>query len=291
MLIRGAKIRNSLIILTEIVMKPHLKQMKQLFLILFALLPLGFMNAQHQIRYTNKDLATLTYGTRNQDGFRVQLSLVAMFTAGADDRNGFRLGGGLSLSQTVGNWTFSAGADLYKERQKFGLGVTYAGVNYDDGRYGATYYVNKYYQGDKQISGMIRLHLHDFRINFEDDILAFPFTRFKIYDRYRSAALEVMYKDFILGMNVYTTDINGQTDISHLNSKGVYRTGKQISSPIFIGYATHGMIVRYGFNSKLGGYWGQNGWHRAFFNTADFKNGGYRNQFFQIGVNKPYTLY
>lgn len=291
MLIRGAKIRNSLIILTEIVMKPHLKQMKELFLILFALLPLGLVNAQHKIRYTNKDLASLTYAAPKQDGFRVQVSLVAMFTAGVADRSGFRLGGGVALLHTVGDWTFSTGVDVYKEKQKFGLGVTYGGVNYDDGQYGATYYVNKYHQGDRQTSGLIRLHLYDFRINFEDDILAYPFAGFKIQDRFRTAALEVMYKDFILGTNVYTTDINGQTDISRYNSKGVYRTGKQISSPIFVGYATHGMIVRYGLNSPFGGYFGQNGWHRIFFNTADFEKGDYRNQFFQIGVNKSYTLY
>jgi len=214
-----------------------------------------------------------------------------MFTAGVADRNGFRLGAGLTLSQTIDNWTFSTGLDVYKAKQKFGIGTTFAGVEFDDGKYGGSYYVNKYYQGDKQVSGIVTLHLEDFRINFEDDILAYPFTGFKVYDRYRTAALEVRFRGFMIGTNVYTTDINGITDVSFDNSKGVYASGKQISSPVYVGYTTHNMIVRYGLNGIAGGFAGQNGWHRYLFDTPDFKTGNYRNQFIQVGIDKPYTLY
>lgn len=247
--------------------------------------------AQYKFRYDNHELATLAYGPERSNGFRVSFSLVAMFTAGAADRNGFRLGAGITLSQTVGNWTFATGTDAYKANRKFGAGTSFAGVTYDDGRYGGTYYVNKYYQGDKQLSGIVSLRLDDFRIHFEDDILAFPFTGFKVYDRYRTAALELRYKGFMIGTNVYTTDVNGLTDLSYANSKGVYLTGKQISSPIYAGYATNGLLFRYGLNSKAGGFAGQNGWHRAFFDTPDFHVGNYRSPFLQVGVDKPYTLY
>lgn len=171
-----------------------------------------------------------------QYGFCISVSLVALFTAGSEPLNGFRIGGGITLSQTINNWTFLTGLDAYKARQKFGLGTSFAGILYNDRDYGASYYLNKYYQGDKQISGIFSLHLNDFQIHFEDDILAYPFTGFKVYDRYRSAAMEIRYKRFIIGTHVYTTDIDGMTDVSPDNSKGRYVTGKQLSSPVYLGY-------------------------------------------------------
>lgn len=260
---------------------------------LFALLyfTIASGEAQHKIRYNERNLPALTFGKKNNDGFSATLSLVAVFTTGAADRNGFRIGAGIGVMQRIGDWSFSTGVDACKATEKFGFDMSYAGVGYDNGNYGLTYYANKYYQGDKQTSGMVRLHLDDFRISFEDDILAMPFTGFKIYDRYRTAGLEIQYRHFLIGSNVYTSDINGVTDATSDNSKGTYITGKQISSPIYIGYTTHNMIARYGFNNKNGGFWMQNGWHRQFFSTPDFSTGIYNNQFLQIGTYRPYTLY
>jgi len=247
---------------------------------------------QYEIRYDKNRLATLTLDPGKHNGFRISVALVALFTAGSVPQNGFRLGAGITFSQTIGNWMFSSGFDVYKAKQKFGLGTSFAGIQYDDGDYGIAYYLNKYYQGDQQVSGIVRLHLNDFRILFEDDVLAYPFTKFKVYDRYRSAAMEIRYKRFLLGTNVYTTDMNGVTDALPENSKGVYATGKQLSSPVYLGYADKDLILRCGINSsKIGGIIGQNGWHRLLFNSPDFKPGDYSNPFFQVGVDKPYTLY
>ena len=246
---------------------------------------------QYKLRYDNDYLTTLNFGPGKKDGFNVSISLVAIFTSGVSDRNGLRLGAGLTIYQTISNWTISSGFDTYKAKQKFGLGTTFAGIIFDDGKYGGSYYVNKYHQGEKQISGIVSVHLDDFSINFEDDILAFPFTDFKIYDRYRTAALEIRYKKFMIGTNVYTTDINGITDISYKNPKGVYSSGKQISSPIYAGFVTNGILLRTGFNSKTGGWVGQNGWHRHLFGTPDFIGGNNKNPFIQFGIDKPYTLY
>lgn len=228
--------------------------------------------------------------TRNND-FEISVSLVAVFTAGVADRNGFRLGTGLSLSKSIGNWTLTSGLDVYKARQSFGLGTTYAGIKYDTSKAGASYYLNKYYQGDKQVSGIVGVRVRDFELKFEDDILSLPFTGFRIYDRYRSAALELRYRHILLGMNVYTTEANGLTDASFYNRKGKYKEGYQISSPVYIGYTDKGLMVRYGFNNNWGGYIGQNSWHRSVFDTGDFKEGTYHNRFIQIGTYKPYTLY
>ena len=246
---------------------------------------------QYAIRYDKNRLATLTFGPEKHNGFRIDVSLVALFTAGSVPQNGFRIGAGITLSQTIDNWIFSTGLDAYKAQQNFGLGTSFAGIRYDDGGYGISYYLNRYHQGGKQISGIFGFHLNDFRIHFEDDILAYPFTGFKVYDRYRSAALEIRYKGFLLGTNIYTSDIDGMTEASLDNRKGMYVTGKQLSSPVYVGYATNGLILRYGINNKLGGIIGQNSWHRLFFDSPDFKSGDYNNQFIQIGVDKPYTLY
>lgn len=248
-------------------------------------------NAQYKTSYDSHFPATFAFGADRSNGFRVSASLVALFTAGSADRNGFRIGAGVTVSQTVDNWTFSAGVDAYKAKQKFGIGTSFAGLEFDDGKYGGSYFANKYHQGDKQVSGIVTARLNDLRVNFEDDILALPFTGFKVYDRYRSAALEVRYKGFMIGTNVYTTDINGVTDLSVDNNRGVYVSGKQISSPLYVGYSSHNMILRYGVNSKTGGFVGQNAWHQLFFNTPDFKTGTYKNQFLQVGIDKPYTLY
>ena len=228
---------------------------------------------------------------KENNGFGIQLSLVAMFTAGAADRNGFRLGGGVTLSKYFGDFCVSIGSDAYKAKHNFGLGTSFAGFSYDDGKCGFSYYANRYFQGDKQTSAILGVRIHDFHIAFEDDILALPFTGFVLHDRHRTAALELRYKYFLIGTNVYTNEANGLTDASLKNGKGLYVSGKQISSSVYLGLTANNLIMRYGINSKLGGYWGQNWWHQALFDTTDFRTGDYNNQFFQIGVNKPYTLY
>ena len=243
-------------------------------------------------RITDKDDYTSLYFFNPQKkGFEVSVSGVFMFTLGVKDRSGFRIGGGLNLSQDVGDFKISTGIDFYKANQKFGIGTTYAGVKYNDNGYGGSYYVNKYFQGDKQISGIVALDLGDWQIRFEDDILAVPFTRFVVYDRYRTAALEVRYRHFLFGGNVYTNESNGLLNVSASNRKGIYYSGKQISSPIYIGYTDKNLVARYGINTKFGGFLMQNWWHRFFFETSDFNYGTYKSQFLQLGIDKPYTLY
>lgn len=266
--------------------------LRLMFLSFIFMFYISFMaQAQYRFRFDSNDWTSVYFRNNKNNGFSVNISLVAMLTTGVADRSGIRFGSGLTLSQTMGDWTISAGLDTYKAKQKYGLGTTFGGISYNDDCYGFSYYCTKYYQGDQQLSGIISVDLNEFKISFEDDILALPFTGFIIYDRYRTAGLEFQYKGFLLGTNVYTTDIDGVTDASLQNNRGTYLNGQQISSPIYIGYTDYNLVARYGINQKLGGVVGQNGWHRLFFNTSDFGTGEYRSQFFQIGVNKPYTLY
>ena len=224
-------------------------------------------------------------------GFEIKLSGVLMFTTGAADRNGLRWGSGITCSKHIGDFTLSVGFDAYKAKQKFGLGTSFAGVTYNDGKYGGSYYATHYYQGDKQTSGIIGLAIQDLEIRFEDDILGFPFNGFIIHDRYRTAALELRYKHWLVGTNVYTTKANGLTDVSVKNKRGALLTGKQISSPVYIGYSNRGLIFRTGLNSKTGGILGQNWWHETFFGTPNFNHGNFKDLFLQLGADKPYTLY
>lgn len=259
-----------------------------LFILIFSIVP----SVQCQTMFHDDDYNSLyILDSKRSEGFELVASVVALFTTGAADRNGFRLGGSLTLSKTIGNWTFSTGIDAYKAKENFGLGTTFGAIEYYDGKYGASYLLNRYYQGGKQMSGIVGVKVDDFSLKFEDDILALPFTGFVIYDRYRTAALELQYKHFIIGTNVYTTEANGLTDASRYNPKGLYMGAKQISSPVYIGYTNKDLIVRYGLNNRTGGYVGQNWWHRKFFDTGDFQSGEYQNQFLQIGTYQPYSLY
>lgn len=243
------------------------------------------------MRYDKKHSFAFSFKPDRQNGFSASISLVAMFTTGVADRSGIRIGGGVSTSYTCNDWTAQTGVDFYKAKKSFTLGMSYAGILYDDGVYGGSYHINHYYQGDAQTSAIIGVIIDDFSLRFEDDILAYPFVGFKIYDRFRTAGLELRYKGFMVGTNVYTTDISGQTIFNAGNSKGTYQTGKQLSSPLYIGYADRDILVRLGLNNKLGGKIGQNLWHKFLFDTPNFKEGSYNSKFLQIGVDKPYTLY
>jgi len=50
-------------------------------------------------------------------------------------------------------------------------------------------------------------------------------------DRFRSATLEIGYKDYVLGMNVYTNDPKPDGIIPNTNK---YKNGIQYSSPFYI---------------------------------------------------------
>lgn len=247
----------------------------------------------NDLKYPNKyDYTSLSIlYPEKHNGFGISVSLVAMFSSGVADRNGLRIGAGLNISYSIGDWEVVSGVDTYKATENFGIGSTYIGTIYFDGEYGASYYLNRYYQGDKQTSGILGARAKDFQLRFEDDILALPFTGFIVQDRFRTAALELQYRGFLVGTNIYTTDPIGLTDASLKNKHGIYYKAKQISRPIYVGYTNRNLILRYGLNNPAGGYIGQNSWHRTFFRTPDFETGNFSNQFFQLGINKPHTLY
>lgn len=264
-----------------------------LFIFLVATL-LSKSFGQYKVHYPNKKDYTSfrLHKPRGNDGFVINASVVALFTSGVADRSGFRIGMGFSVGYQVGDWTFTTGLDTYKALDSFRLGTTYASTQYlDRYGYGGSYYLTHYYQGDVQTTGSLAAYFDELQIRFENDIFASPFTGFKVYDRYRTAALEFQYRNVLLGTNIYTTDTNGMTDVSLENPRGVYKTGKHISSPIYAGYTVRGLVARLGWNNKIGGNSVQNLAHRKMFNTSDFQTDSYNSPFVQLGANKPYTLY
>lgn len=241
-------------------------------------------------------------------GWNVSVSPVAMFTSrlckGSTNKTTFILGAGVSISKQIGDFTFSGGMDFYgtygdgvnNTVNNFGKGTAFGGVNYDDGEYGVSLLLTKYHQSPKQVSGVLGVHVGDLQFNFEDDWFGAIIKQGG--DRWRTAAIEIQYKDIVVGVNVYTNEADGLKDENYKgpNKKGEYLNGYQDSSPMYIGYRSGGSIVRYGYNKSgegHGGYYGQNWWHRHFpmMGTADFKPGDYDEGFVQIGIYKPYTFY
>lgn len=248
-------------------------------------------------------------------GWNVSISPVAMFTSsikGASGQKGtssFRLGAGVSVSKTIGDFTLSGGFDMYATSgngqnnnlsHKFGKVTVFGGVSYDDGEYGMSLLLTKYYQQPKQVSGVLGIHIGDLQFNFEDDI--FPYlisgTIAAKHDRFRTAAIEIQYKDIVVGVNVFTeeTKKNEITEYDTGFATGRHSKAKQLSSPMYIGFRSGSSVVRYGYNrsgEEDGGYYGQNWWHRHFpgFGTPDFNSGNYDEGFVQIGIYKPYTFY
>lgn len=248
--------------------------------------------SQNLFKFNKNDFSSLSLiESQTKNVFEIKFSLVAMFTAGSIIRDGFRLGAGISCSQQIGDWKITTGLDVYKEKDAFEPGIFFVGFGYDDGIYGVNYYCTRYFQGGKQFSGLLGLRLRDFELRFEDDILALPFTGFVLHDRYRTAGLEFRFRNFLLGTNVYTNESNGLTVASTDNALGTYYVGKQLSSPVYVGHARKGLLIRSGINHPFGGFLGQNGWHRFLFQTSDFQPGNYSEFFMQLGVDKPYTLY
>ena len=227
------------------------------------------------------------------DKFGISISPVAMMTGfkGSD----IRFGVGVTASYRIGDWTLSAGTDFLRAAGRTGFGTYYGGFSYDDGKNGFSFYATKYMYGAKQASGIFSGHIGDFSASFEDDIFGVLSGGGK-HDRYRTAALELGYKNFSVGTQLITNDPKGEgsdTDPTYTkNKKGQWDSGYQLLSALYVGYSNKNSVIRMGINSKLGGYLGQNWWHRHVFSTPDYKYVWDNNSpFYQMGTRQFYTLY
>lgn len=239
------------------------------------------------------------------NGLNISISPILLFTRGVSGSAGGadadwvqHLGVGVTVSQKIGDWTIVAGGDLTYQnggiQNELG-GVYFSGISYDDGDCGFSLLMNSYYQRDKQISAVLGFRYQDLKFSFEDDV--FPgklFPSLKGLDRFRTAAMEIQYQTFIVGVNVYTNDPDKTLPRDDsVNPLGAHHDGRQLSSPIYVGSRRGNSISRYGWNNEKGGFVGQNWWHRSIglMATPDFKYGDYNNSFIQVGTYRPYTFY
>ncbi|GHU64915.1 hypothetical protein FACS1894123_10360 [Bacteroidia bacterium] len=80
-----------------------------------------------------------------------------------------------------------------------------------------------------QRTATLGLRYKDWSISHENDV---SLMRGDGGDRFRSAALEIGYKDYVLGVNVYTNDPKPDGVVEGTNK---YKNGTQYSSPLYIG--------------------------------------------------------
>lgn len=239
----------------------------------------------------------------------VSVSPVALFTSfmpveGGKSKISARLGGSISYTKKLGDFTFNCGIDAVGESQADGkwtggIGNTFGGLGYDDGELGVSMHFTRYHQGNKQLTGVLGIRTGDLKFNLENDWFS-RLVGMGTHDRWRSSAIEVQYKSLVLGVNVYTNEVVDKV-LSDLpsptgNPYGVYDNGYQESSPMYIGFKSGAGVMRFGYNrsgTDDGGFYGQNWWHGFFpgFKTPDFKYGNYNDAYMQIGTYKPYSFY
>lgn len=223
--------------------------------------------------------------------YGISISPVAMLTARVDPnaRRGFIFGAGVTHSYKIGDWTLSTGGDS--------RGRAFGGFSYDDGKNGFSYYHTAYMQGDRQRTGTIGARKGDVSLQWENDVFA------RSGDKFRSNAIEVGYKGYSIGTNVYTTysvddykteygkKING-SDLWN-NKFGTHEYGWTLSSPLYIGIKNkNGGVTRIGYNRPEVGDFVQNGFHHIpGINSPNFKKGNFSSSFIQQGINTPHSLY
>lgn len=188
-----------------------------------------------------------------------------MLTAGVGSvalGGGFRIGAAVSVSQKIGDWTLMANGSMFGGGAGNNLKNTLSGgFAYDDGKRGFSYMFNRY--------------------NYSNEPGG----------KQRTAALEVGYKGYSAGFNIYTTDAgkkNYQPDPSGKNPTGIHIDGHQLASVAYIGISNGRTMTRIGLNHPKEG-WIQNGMHRAsimgrrLMESGDFQYGNYNSPYVNKG--------
>jgi len=244
----------------------------------------------------NQGLGYLTPGyTQTLGDWGISINPVSMFTAGVSVGSGFNMGAGLGVSYSDGRWGFAAGLNVSSNMK---ITNAYAGGSYSSGSKSFSYFHNYYFQGGKQGTGILGYKSGDFSLQWENDVFAILGRG----DRFRSNAIELGWKDYIFGTNVYTTDhkdpINMELNGSKIWSSNKYGTrpdGFVKASPAYFGKRSKNGITRFGWNNAYIGDFVQNGFHRYFplvrspFFNHDPEN--VSSPFVQSGRYLPYSIY
>jgi hypothetical protein len=208
--------------------------------------------------------------------------------------------GGMNFSGTYHNGDFALTGGLGASGNMTSWG---GGVSYDE--IGVSYYKTTFGNAtgpdgkpNNQTVGGWGLNIKDFSLRIENDLFADK------GDRWRTSAVEVGYKDFVLGTFVYTNAPDKNLDRSKAHSsfwnrtKDAYADGRVFSSPLYVGYKQGGKVTRIGLNQPWVQDATQNGVHlylskaSPLFPTPyqghpDYYSSAYRYR----GYYNPYSLY
>jgi RHS repeat-associated protein len=217
--------------------------------------------------------------------------------------NGPFIGRGVAYSGSIGNVPVNLGVGISATSSGIGYGFN-ADIDGFGGGYSLTHYsdVNSARGQMKQTVGGVSLKIRDFSFRIENDFLS-PGPH---QDRGRTNAVEVGFKNFVIGTNLYTNDPKGEEagidktvrDMKgRLNPKeGAWMPGYVYSAPLWVGTRFGNTVDRVGYSHP----WVQNAtqnslhigpikaFHAPFFTDySKFRYGGYTFTTF----NNPYSLF
>jgi len=214
------------------------------------------------------------------------------YSLGYNFMSGIGLSGGVNYND--GSWDITMGGGIggfnnSDFNYSYGLDVKYNG-------YGGGYYQTNYTGVSQetgkcytQTVGGINIFIDNFSVKIENDFFAF-----KGQDRYRSNAIEIGYKEFVIGTHLFNNDPKGEKQ--GVNEHGTNYLGKEnlhgysawikgmvYNSPLYVGYKYNGTISRIGYSHPIFQDRTQNfihknfkpGWQNFYNNYTEFEYGFY----------------
>ncbi|MBP3552439.1 MAG: hypothetical protein J6K05_04605 [Bacteroidaceae bacterium] len=189
----------------------------------------------------------------------------------------------------------ATGLSLTSQRGRFSYGG-----GYNDGTFGVSWFGSYYLGEDPQKTGTIRFKAGNWSIAHENDLDRMLGDG---DDRYRTAGIEIGYKNYVIGATVYTNaaklpknrwnelDKEYNSNTWGSNGLGAYPNSTAYQSPVYIGHRWRNMMIRTGYNSPKVQDMTQNFIHKIgpfpYYKTPST----YNNPYFQIGSYNPFSLY
>ncbi len=162
-------------------------------------------------------------------------------------------GGFVSGGTSFDDGTHSFGVSAQAGENHYGIGGFYkykeTGLGYHSTKYGDA--IGPDGVANPQTVGGLTYYSNHFSFRIENDFLAF-----KDQDRWRSNAIEISYKDFMIGTTLYNNNrqegdpvIKGK--YSHAKGKyGRWVDGQTYSSPVYFGFRSGNTIERIGYSHR-----------------------------------------
>lgn len=241
-----------------------LRSLRSIGIILFVVISnynIGY-SLEHNNHLTKTDTLIPSYTTNLGDGLSLELS--ATIALGSHGR-GIGFNAITTYNGSAGSVSAGVGSTFYFSEpatRKTGLEVRIlGGATADLGRqWGFGYYHTKFISGEtSQHTGNLITSYKDWSFTFENDFIG------DMGDRYRSHASVLSYKDFSLGLNIFTGTPSKSKDLRRIiedeGAYGTYLNGYGGDDPdkyrLGLFYFRY-KIFRLGTNSELIRHWTQN---------------------------------